>query len=166
MLPGMGGNEGAARELRRAEIDRTEAIIRSMTPSERHNTKILNGSRRARIARGSGITVTDINSLVNRFEQAAKMMKNVARGENAGHSRMGAMPPGRSREPERSAARRAREDQGQLRSGNPAKRAAENAGLPARARLPRAPASASAPREPTDRASLDMEEIQKLFGNN
>ena len=63
-----------------------------MTPAERQNTKILNGSRRARIARGSGVTVTDINQLVNRFEQAAKMMKKVARGESAGIPGMGAMP--------------------------------------------------------------------------
>ncbi|MFZ8252578.1 signal recognition particle protein, partial [Staphylococcus aureus] len=60
--------------------DRTEAIIRSMTVAERRNPKILNGSRRLRIARGSGMTVTDVNQLVQRFEQAAKMMKTVARG--------------------------------------------------------------------------------------
>lgn len=55
----------------------TEAIIQSMTAAERQNPKLLNGSRRLRIAKGSGMTATDVNSLVQRFEQAAKMMKTV-----------------------------------------------------------------------------------------
>src|SRR5690606_26812491 len=93
MLPGMGGQMKQQLEnFDDSEIGRTEAIIRGMTPAERQNTKILNGSRRARIARGSGVTVTEVNQLVNRFEQAAKMMKKVARGENAGIPGMGAMP--------------------------------------------------------------------------
>ena len=52
-----------------------------MTPAERRNSRLLNGSRRLRIAKGSGVTVTDVNQLVNRFEQAAKMMKSVAKGK-------------------------------------------------------------------------------------
>ena len=95
MLPGMGSDEAAARGLRREEIDRTEAIIRSMTPGERRNPKVLNGSRRLRIARGSGMTVTDVNALVNRFEQAAKMMKTVARGGTPNIPGMGPIPGSR-----------------------------------------------------------------------
>jgi signal recognition particle subunit SRP54 len=53
---------------------RIEAIIRSMTPQERNNPKILNGSRRLRIANGSGTEVKDINRLVDQFTQAQKMM--------------------------------------------------------------------------------------------
>jgi signal recognition particle subunit SRP54 len=49
-----------------------------MTPAERHDPKILNGSRRLRIARGSGVTVTDVNQLVDRFFEARKMMKQMA----------------------------------------------------------------------------------------
>ncbi|MFX8672369.1 signal recognition particle protein, partial [Acinetobacter baumannii] len=75
MLPGMGQMKQQLENFDEREIDRTEAIIRSMTPGERRNPKVLNGSRRLRIARGSGMTVTDVNQLVNRFEQAAKMMK-------------------------------------------------------------------------------------------
>jgi signal recognition particle subunit SRP54 len=59
------------------DLDRIAAIIRSMTPAERHDPKILNGSRRLRIARGSGVTVTEVNNLVDRFYEARKMMKQM-----------------------------------------------------------------------------------------
>ncbi len=77
MLPGM------SRDLKDIEVDdrdvaRVEAIIRSMTPGERHNPKILNGSRRARIARGSGTTTQQVNSVVKQFDEARKMMKQLA----------------------------------------------------------------------------------------
>ncbi len=91
MLPGMSGMKEQIENFDEREIDRTEAIIRSMTPGERHNPKILNGSRRQRIARGSGMTVTDVNSLVARFEQAAKMMRTVARGGTPNIPGMGPM---------------------------------------------------------------------------
>ena len=168
MIPGMGGQMKQQLEnFDEREIDRTEAIIRAMTPAERHNTKILNGSRRARIARGSGVTVTDINQLVNRFEQAAKMMKKVARGENAGHSRHGRdarhEKPGACSE---APARRTRASSRATRLGQPRASARRRTpALPA----PQAPAGSGfglgAPRSPATRASLDMAEIQKLFGN-
>jgi signal recognition particle subunit SRP54 len=77
MLPGM------SRELKDIEVDdrdlgRVEAIIRSMTPSERNNPKILNGSRRARIARGSGTTTQQVNAVIKQFDEARKMMKQLA----------------------------------------------------------------------------------------
>ena len=72
-----------------------------MTPAERRNPKILNGSRRLRIARGSGMTVTDVNQLVQRFDQAAKMMKTVARGGVPSMPGMGAI--GGNRKPFTSA---------------------------------------------------------------
>ena len=80
MLPGAGQMRQQLENFDEKEIDRTEAIIRSMTPAERRQPKLLNGSRRSRIAKGSGMTVTDVNSLVNRFEQAAKMMKTLSKG--------------------------------------------------------------------------------------
>jgi signal recognition particle subunit SRP54 len=64
-------------ELDDRHFDRITAIIRSMTPAERVTPKIINGSRRARIANGSGTTVMDVNQLLNRFEQAQKMMKQM-----------------------------------------------------------------------------------------
>jgi signal recognition particle subunit SRP54 len=77
MLPGMG------RELQGVEVDdrdvaRVEAIIRSMTPAERTNPKILNGSRRARIARGSGTTTQQVNAVLKQFDEARRMMKQLA----------------------------------------------------------------------------------------
>ncbi|GIH06063.1 signal recognition particle protein [Rhizocola hellebori] len=77
MMPGMGQMKDQLAELDDKHFDRVEAIIRSMTPTERTTPKIINGSRRARIARGSGVTVMDVNQLLNRFENAQKMMKQM-----------------------------------------------------------------------------------------
>jgi signal recognition particle subunit SRP54 len=83
MLPGMGQMKDALAEVDDKDLDRTAAIIRSMTPVERQNPKIINGSRRLRIAKGSGVTVNDVNQLVDRFFEARKMM-----------AQMGGMMPG------------------------------------------------------------------------
>ena len=119
MLPGMGKMREQLENFDEREIIRTEAIIQSMTPAERQNPKLLNGSRRLRIAKGSGMTVTDVNSLVQRFEQAAKMMKTVARGGVPQIPGMGPMPGmghgGKKKAPAKK--------KGGSRSGNPAKRA-------------------------------------------
>lgn len=128
MLPGAGGMKQQLENFDEREIVRTEAIIQSMTPAERKNTRLLNGSRRLRIAKGSGMTVTDVNQLVQRFEQAAKMMKTVARGGMPQIPGMGPIPGGGfgggggSRKP------KGKKSSGS-RSGNPAKRAAENAAI-------------------------------------
>ena len=62
------------------EIKKIEAIINSMTQKERHNHKILNGSRRLRIATGSGTRVQDVNKFVKQFEQSQKMMSRMMKG--------------------------------------------------------------------------------------
>jgi signal recognition particle subunit SRP54 len=77
MMPGMGQMKDQLAELDDKHFDRVAAIIRSMTPAERTNPKIINGSRRARIANGSGVTVMDVNQLLNRFTDAQKMMKQM-----------------------------------------------------------------------------------------
>ncbi|WP_027343841.1 signal recognition particle protein [Hamadaea tsunoensis] len=77
MMPGMNQMKGQLDELDDKHFDRVTAIIRSMTPGERTNPKIINGSRRARIANGSGVTVMDVNQLLNRFTEAQKMMKQM-----------------------------------------------------------------------------------------
>ncbi|HEU4422249.1 MAG TPA: signal recognition particle protein, partial [Pilimelia sp.] len=77
MMPGMGQVKDQLAELDDKHFDRVTAIIRSMTPDERTNPKIINGSRRARIANGSGVTVMDVNQLLNRFVEAQKMMKQM-----------------------------------------------------------------------------------------
>ncbi|MGD9606026.1 MAG: signal recognition particle protein [Leucobacter sp.] len=129
MLPGMGKMKDQLENFDEREIIHTEAIIQSMTAAERQNPKILNGSRRLRIARGSGMTVTDVNSLVQRFEQAAKMMKTVAKGGVPQIPGMGPVPgmgggyAGKKKQQAKG--------KGAKRSGNPAKRAAEASGRPA-----------------------------------
>jgi signal recognition particle subunit SRP54 len=120
MMPGAGQMRQQLDNIDEKEIDRTEAIIKSMTPVERNNPKVLNGSRRTRIARGSGMTVQDVNSLVNRFEQAAKMMKTVAKG---GTPQVPGMPAGVGGVVPRKKAKDKKK--GGSKSGNPAKRAAE-----------------------------------------
>jgi signal recognition particle subunit SRP54 len=77
MMPGMGQMKQQLDELDDSHFDKVTAIIRSMTPGERVNPKILNGSRRSRIANGSGVTVMDVNQLLNRFADAQKMMKQM-----------------------------------------------------------------------------------------
>jgi signal recognition particle subunit SRP54 len=80
MLPGI------PKELKKAEIDdrevaRVEAIIRSMTPEERNSPEIMNGSRRLRVANGSGVTTSEVNQLLKQFKEMQKMMKLLARGK-------------------------------------------------------------------------------------
>ena len=75
---------GVPKELKKAEIDdreiaRVEAIIHSMTPEERRNPQMINGSRRLRIANGSGVTTTDVNQLLKQFKEVQKMMKTFGR---------------------------------------------------------------------------------------
>ena len=74
MLPGMGQMKDALAQVDDKDLDRTAAIIRGMTPAERANPKMINGSRRLRIANGSGVKVSDVNQLVDRFFEARKMM--------------------------------------------------------------------------------------------
>ncbi|WP_375486918.1 signal recognition particle protein [uncultured Jatrophihabitans sp.] len=83
MMPGMGNIKDALANVDDKDLDRTAAIIRGMTPLERENPKIINGSRRLRIANGSGVKVSEVNQLVDRFFEARKMM-----------GQMGGMVPG------------------------------------------------------------------------
>jgi len=123
MLPGARGMREQLDNFDEREITRTEAIIQSMTLQERTTPKLLNGSRRVRIARGSGTTVTDVNQLVARFEQASKMMKTVAKGGVPQVPGMGPIPGASYAGKKKVQAKKG------SRSGNPAKRAAENAAL-------------------------------------
>jgi signal recognition particle subunit SRP54 len=135
MMPGMGQMKDQINNIDEKEIDRIEAIIYSMTPAERTNPKILDGSRRARIATGSGTKVSDVNSLVNRFFDARKMMQSLAGG-------MPGMPG--ARRP--AAKQQARKKKGNHKvSGNPAKRS----GAPA-AIEPPAPTAAFGQGVPTE----------------
>jgi signal recognition particle subunit SRP54 len=77
MMPGMGQIKDQLADLDDRHLDRVTAIIRSMTPAERANPKVINGSRRLRIANGSGTSVMDVNQLLNRFAEAQKMMRQM-----------------------------------------------------------------------------------------
>ena len=99
MIPGMGNLkkqlEGADIDLNGKEIRRIEAIIRSMTPKERADIKIIDGSRRKRIARGSGTSVQEVNKLIKQFAEMRKMMKkmkNMKGGKGLGSFRMPKIP--------------------------------------------------------------------------
>jgi signal recognition particle subunit SRP54 len=80
MIPGMGAQLGNMKVDER-EIDRIQAIITSMTREERANPSILNGSRRRRIAQGSGTNVSAVNQLVKQFGQMQKMMRQLSQGK-------------------------------------------------------------------------------------
>lgn len=78
MIPGLGGMAGALKNVdldNSIEIKNIKAMVNSMTPKERENPDLLNGSRRKRIAQGSGLEVSDINRLIKQFDNAAKMAK-------------------------------------------------------------------------------------------
>jgi len=124
MLPGMGEVKDQIDSIDDRELDRVAAIIQSMTPAERDDPKILNGSRRARIARGSGTQVQHVNNLVDRFADAQKMMKQMGKGGG-----MPGMPgmPGFGGGGKKSKGKSAPPKSKKGRSGNPAKRAAQEA---------------------------------------
>ncbi len=89
MIPGM-GQQLKGMQVDDAQLGKVEAIIQSMTEQERRHPEILNGSRRSRIAQGSGTTVPNVNKLLKGFEQAKKMMKNMGKMQK-GLMRMGGM---------------------------------------------------------------------------
>ncbi|MCL0101061.1 signal recognition particle protein [Peptococcaceae bacterium] len=77
MIPGINKIKGFTEQIDEKELIHTEAIIRSMTPHERRHPEIINGSRRKRIARGSGTKIQDVNRLLKQFEQTRKMFKQI-----------------------------------------------------------------------------------------
>ena len=119
MMPGASANKQIQKQLEAiddTEITKSTAIVQSMTPAERRDPKLLNGSRRARIAKGSGRQVSEVNNLVDRFSQAQKAMKM---------ARSGAAIPGLPNMPNMPAPKHQIQNKKKSKSGNPAKRAAE-----------------------------------------
>ena len=122
MLPGAGAMKKQIENFDESEIVRTKAIVQSMTPQERIEPKILNGSRRARIASGSGRKVQEVNALVDKFSAAQKMMKQMRNG--GGMPSGMALPPGVPAMPAMGK-KPSTPPKKKSRSGNPAKRAVE-----------------------------------------
>jgi signal recognition particle subunit SRP54 len=143
MLPGMGEFKEQLNSVDDSDLDRVVAIINGMTPAEREDPKILNASRRTRIAKGSGVGVGEINQLVERFFEARKMMQQMAGGLGGMMPGMGGMPFGRGggkKSRGKMAAKPVKAKGKGARSGNPAKRAAEQAAAESAAANGAAPA--------------------------
>lgn len=160
MLPGGRAMKSQLENFDESEVTRTEAIIQSMTKAERQNPKILNGSRRLRIAKGSGSTVTDINQLVARFEQAAKMMRTMSKGGTPNIPGMGPVP---GMGAGGGAARKAKGKKKNVKraSGNPAKRAMQERGeLPTSGSSTKGAGFGVGKKSPDQ---LDPEQISNLF---
>ena len=128
MLPGMGQMKDQINNLDERDVDRTAAIIKSMTPAERQDPTVINGSRRARIAKGSGVEVGAVKNLVERFFEARKMMSRMAQGGG-----MPGMPgiPGMGGSGAKKK-KQVKQAKGKQRSGNPMKRKQEEAAAAAR----------------------------------
>jgi signal recognition particle subunit SRP54 len=156
MMPGASKNKALLDQVNDKDLDRAEAIVRSMTPQERRTPKLINGSRRLRIANGSGVTVGEVSQLVTNFFEGQKQMKLLMGGGMPG------MPaiPGMAGAARRSAkAARAKNAKGKRRSGDPRKTAIGPAGGSGN--------GASAPALPPAAAAQDapqsMEELAEML---
>jgi signal recognition particle subunit SRP54 len=159
MLPGMAEMRQQLNQIDEREIDRVSAIIRSMTPAERQDPKILNGSRRARIARGSGVSVSAVNNLVERFFEAQKAMRSMSRGGIPGIPGFGP-GGGRRMSAKQKANAQAARKKSRSRSGNPVKRAAQE-----QAKAQRAAAGPALPQVPEPGEDFELpDEFKKLLG--
>lgn len=122
MLPGMGQIREQINNIDDKDVNRVGAIIKSMTPLERAEPELINGSRRARIAKGSGVQVGEVKNLVERFFDARKMMSAMASGKGVpGMPGIPGMGGGKK------SGKKAPQAKGKRKSGNPLKRAQEEA---------------------------------------
>ena len=156
MMPGMNQMRDAINSLDEREFDRVEAMVRSMTPFERTHPKQINGSRRARIARGSGVQVSEVNALLERFGEAQKMMRQMRRGGG-----MPGMPglPGGGKKGKQAPQRK------KGKSGNPAKRAEQERAAADKAKAAKGNSLGSAfgGADGADGAGLDASQLPKGF---
>ena len=172
MIPGAAQMREQIENFDEREVDRVEAIVRSMTPAEREDVSILNGSRRARIARGSGTTVTEVNQLVQRFEAAREMMAQMGQ-MGGGVPGMGALPGRGGKAKQKANARKAQAQRARMkksaRSGNPAKRRQQEleAMLPPSERsAPQGSSFGVAQEAPAPRPTIDdlPDDVKRMLG--
>jgi hypothetical protein len=159
MMPGASKNKALLDQVNDKDLDRAEAIVRSMTPAERRTPKMINGSRRLRIANGSGVTVGEVSQLVTNFFEGQKQMKMLMGGGMPG------MPgiPGMGGGARRSAKKAQKNPKGKRRSGDPRKAAlgpagGSGAGNGSAAGAPALPAAAAAQDTPQS-----MEELAEML---
>jgi signal recognition particle subunit SRP54 len=156
MMPGASKNKALLDQVNDKDLDRAEAIVRSMTPAERRTPKIINGSRRLRIANGSGVTVGEVSQLVTNFFEGQKQMKLLMGGGMPGMPAMPGMAPGARRSAK--ATRAAKSAKGKRRSGDPRKAALGPAGGSGNgAATPALPAAAA------QEAPQTMEELAEIL---
>jgi signal recognition particle subunit SRP54 len=147
MMPGAAKNKALLDQVNDKDLDRAEAIVRSMTPAERQNPKIINGSRRLRIANGSGVAVGEVSQLVTNFFEGQRQMKMLMGGGMPGMPAIPGMMGGRKAAAKAKAAKNAK---GKRKSGDPRK-----AGLtPAPAQEPAAAALQEAPQSMEELAEM------------
>lgn len=164
MMPGAAQMRQQLEQFDEKEIDRVEAIVRSMTPHERVAPKIINGSRRARIARGSGVTVSEVNQLMERFAQAQKMMKKLANGQMPGM-------PGGMQMPGMAAAggskkKNSKNNKKKKGSGNPAKRAQQEQAAQQKAQAARGASFGQQQNQDFDMSDMNLPKgFEKFLGN-
>jgi signal recognition particle subunit SRP54 len=149
MMPGASKNKALLDQVNDKDLDRAEAIVRSMTPEERRNPKVINGSRRLRIANGSGVAVGDVSQLVTNFFEGQRQMKMLMNGGMPGVPGLAGAMGGRKAVARAKSAKNAK---GKRKSGDPRK--AGQTALPAAE-----PAAAQAPQA----APQSMEELAELL---
>jgi len=134
MLPGMAGMREQLDAFDEREFDRIEAMVRSMTPLERRQPRIMNGTRRARVAAGCGQSVSAVNDMLTRFGEAQKMMRQMRKGmAGGGMPGIPGMPGGPGAGASKKQKARIAASKGKKgKSGNPAKRAQQEAATAAR----------------------------------
>jgi signal recognition particle subunit SRP54 len=161
MMPGAAKNKELLSQVNDKDLDRAEAIVRSMTPEERRNPKIINGSRRLRIANGSGVAVGEVSQLVTNFFEGQKQMRAMFSGGVPGMPGLMGGPGGARR----AAKTAAKAKKGKRKSGDPRKATLAAAGggqggkggaQPGRG--PDAQAAADAPAAPAS-----MEELAEML---
>jgi signal recognition particle subunit SRP54 len=161
MMPGASKNKALLDQVNEKDLDRAEAIVRSMTPAERQNPKIINGSRRLRIAKGSGVAVGEVSTLVTNFFEAQRQMKMVMNGGMPGMPGIPGMMGGKKAAARAKAAKNAK---GKQRSGDPRKAgqapAASGGGAGTQQQLP---AAADAPQSMEELAEM-LRDAQRAGG--
>ena len=128
MLPGAGKNKELLSQVNDKDLDRATAIVQSMTPGERQNPKIVNGSRRARIANGSGVTPGQVTALIQNFLEGQKQMKQMLGG---GLGNVPGLPPGMRRAAGKAQSRNNKKGKKKRPGGDPRRAAAKAAGASA-----------------------------------
>jgi signal recognition particle subunit SRP54 len=161
MMPGASKNKELLDKVNDKDLDRAEAIVRSMTPEERRSPKVINGSRRLRIANGSGVTVGEVSQLVTNFFEGQKQMKMLMGGGMPGMPGIPGMGGGARRSAK--AAKAAKNAKGKRRSGDPRKGALGPAGGSGGGNGAGAPALPAAAAAAGQDAPQSMEELAEML---